>query len=139
MSHRWWPVFKNVGERSTTKCYRPGSLFYVASKVFQKLGNKKDVGHLEKCGLFSDFRYGFRSSQSTADLLAVVSYRTARVTNRFWPTRALSFDISKAFSRVQHAGLLHKRKSYEISSQIFDLISAFIRGRRLRMVLHKNI
>ena len=27
--------------------------------------------HLEKCGLFSDFQYGFRSSQSTADLTVV--------------------------------------------------------------------
>ena len=33
---------------------------------------------LEKCGLFSDFQYGFMSSRSTADLLTVVSDRIAR-------------------------------------------------------------
>ena len=33
------------------------------------------VDHLEKCGLFSDFQYGFRSSPSTADLLTSVSDR----------------------------------------------------------------
>ena len=37
------------------------------------------VDHLEKCGLFSHFQYGFRSSRSTADLLTVVSDRIARV------------------------------------------------------------
>ena len=30
------PVFKNVGERSTAKKYRPVSLYYVVSKVFKK-------------------------------------------------------------------------------------------------------
>ena len=46
------PVFKNVGERSTTKNYRPVSLLSVVSKVFEKLVNNRIVDHLEKCGLF---------------------------------------------------------------------------------------
>ena len=76
------PVFKNVGERSTAKNYRPVSLLSVVSKVFEKLGNNRIVDHLEKRGLFSDFQYGFRSFRSTADLLTVVSDRIARAFNR---------------------------------------------------------
>ena len=76
------PVFKNVGEKSTAKNYRPVSLLSVVSKVFEKLVNNRIVDHLEKCGLFSDFQYGFRSSRSTADLLTVVSDRIARTFNR---------------------------------------------------------
>ena len=56
------PVFKNVGERSTAINYRPVSLLSVVSKVFEKFVNNRIVDHLEKCGLFSDFQYGFRSS-----------------------------------------------------------------------------
>ena len=80
------PVFKNVGpvknERSTAKNYCPVSLLSVVSKVFQKLVNNRIVDHLEKCGPFSDFQYGFRSSQSIADLLTVVSDRIGRAFNR---------------------------------------------------------
>ena len=72
------PVFKNVGERSTAKNYRPVSLLSVVSKVFERLVNNRIVDHLEKCGLFSDFQYGFRSSRSSADLLTVVSDKIAR-------------------------------------------------------------
>ena len=57
------PVFKNVGERSTAKNYCPVSLLSVVSKVFEKLVNNRIDDHLEKCGIFSDFQYGFRSSQ----------------------------------------------------------------------------
>ena len=56
------PVFKNVGERSTAKIYHPVILLSVVSKVFEKLVNDRIVDHLEKCGLFCDFQYGFRSS-----------------------------------------------------------------------------
>ena len=129
------PVFKNVGERSTAKNYRPVSLLSVGSKVFEKLVNNRIVDHLEKCGLFSDFQYGFRSSRSTADLLTVVSDRIARAFNRSRATRAVALDISKAFGRVWHAGLLHKLKSYGISGPILSLISSFLSNRRLRVVL----
>ena len=40
------------------------------------------VDHLEKCGLFFYFQYGFRSSRSTADLHTVVCDRIARAFNR---------------------------------------------------------
>ena len=59
----------------------------------------------------------------------------ARAFNRSGATRAVALDISKAFDRVWHAGLLHKLKSYGISGKIFGLISSFLSSRRLRVVL----
>ena len=94
------------------------------------------VDHLDKSGLFSHFQYSFRPSRSTADLLTVVSDRTARAFNRLGATRAVALDISKAFDKVWHAGLLHKPKSYGISGQIFGLIFSFLSNRRLRVVLN---
>ena len=58
------------------------------------------VGDLEKCGLFSDSQYVFRSSQLTADLLTVVSDRIAVAIDRARTTRAVALDISKAVGRV---------------------------------------
>ena len=68
---------------------RPVSLFSVVSKAFENFVNNRIVDHLKKCGLFSDFQSGFRSSRSTADLLGAFS--------RLGATRAVAFDISKAF------------------------------------------
>ena len=47
----------------------------------------------------------------------------------------MALDISKAFDRVWHTGLLHKLKSYGISGQIFGLISSFLSNRGIRVVL----
>ena len=76
---------------------------------------------------FSDFQYGFRSFQSTADLLTVVSDRIVRAFNRCGATQSVTLDISKAFDRVSHAGLLHNLKSYRISGHVFVLTSSFHR------------
>ena len=115
----------------------------MVNKVFEKLANNTIVNHLEKCSIFSDFEYGFRSSQSTADLLTVVSDRIARSFNRSGDTWAVALDISKIFDRVWHTGLPHKLKSYGISRQIFGffLLFSVIDGFEWFWIesLHKNI
>ena len=67
------PVFKNVGESSTTKSYHPVSLLSVGSKVFEKLVNNKIVDHLKKWAFylisvwFQVFSINYRSSDSVSD------------------------------------------------------------------------
>ena len=119
------PVFKNIGERSTAKNYRPVSLLSVVSKVFEKLVNNRIVDHLEKCGLFSGFQHGFWSSRSTADLLTVVSDRIARAFNRSGATRAVALDISKAFDRVRHACLMEFQVRYSALFLLYSVIDDF--------------
>ena len=84
---------------------------------------------------FFNFQYGFRSSQSTADLLTVVSDRIARAFNKPGATGAVALDTSKAFDSVWHAGFLHKLKSHGFSGQIFGLISSFLSNRWFRVIL----
>ena len=62
------PVFKNVGERSTFKNYHPVFFLWLV-KPFQKLVYNRIVDHLEKCVLFPDFQYSFRSSSQLQILL----------------------------------------------------------------------
>ena len=87
-------------------------VFFLWLVVFEKLVNNRIVDHLEKCSLFSDIQYGFRSSRSTADLLNVVSDRIARGFNRSGATQAVA-----------------------ISGQIIGLISSFLSHGWFRVVL----
>ena len=69
---------------SVAKNYCPVSLLNVVSKVFQLLVNNR----------LADFRYGFRSSRSTADLLTAVSDTVGRA---YYSSGAY---ILKTFDRV---------------------------------------
>ena len=62
------PVFKDVGENSTTKNSHRVSLLSAEKKVFEKRAYIRSADHLEKCGLFSDFEYGFMSSLSAKEV-----------------------------------------------------------------------
>ena len=106
----------------------------MVSKVFEKFVKNRIVDHLEKCGLFLYFQYGFRSSRSTADLLTIVSDRIAGAFNRSGATRDVELDISK----VTELGMLVffiNLGLNGVSGQIFGLISSFLSNRRLQVVL----
>ena len=53
----------------------------------------------------------FRDFRSTADNLAALSERICNSLDASGETRAIALDISKAFDKVWHAGLLHKLKA----------------------------
>ena len=106
------PEFKNVGERFAAKNYYPVSLLFVVGKVFEKLVNNRTVSHLEKCGLFCNFQYGFRPSRLTTDLL----------------TELLGLLIGLGLLELWHLIYLRlfiKLKSYGVSGQILGFISSF--------------
>ena len=68
-----------------------------------------------------------KSSDSLSD-------RIVRALNRPAATQTVILDISKAFERVWHAGLLHILTSCGISDLIFGLISSFLSDRWFQVV-----
>ena len=129
------PIFKNSGDRSNPLNYRPISLLSVISKVFESLINDAVVSHLESHGLFSDHQYGFRKSRSTADLLTVITERIYRALDGNGVARAVALDISKAFDKVWHSGLLHKLSAYGIRGKVFNILQSFLLDRSLKVIL----
>ena len=58
-----WSLYLKMLRKGLQLNYHPVSLYSVFSKAFEKLVNNRIVDHVEKCGLFSDFQFGFRSSR----------------------------------------------------------------------------
>jgi len=129
------PVFKNCGDRSDPRNYRPISLLPVISKIFETVINLSLVKHIESLGLFSDAQYGFRSGRSTADLLTVITERVNCALDNSGQARAIALDISKAFDKVWHAGLIRKLEGYGVCGRVLRIISSFLSDRKLKVVL----
>ena len=121
-------VFKNVGERSRAKNYRPVSSLSVVSEVLERLANNKIADDLEKCDRFSD-------SSTVLGLLDQLL-----IFSQLYLIELLGLLTGLGLLELWHLiyprlltgfGLLHKLKSYGISGQIFGLISSFLSNRRL--------
>ena len=52
--------------------------------------------------------------------------------------RSVYLDISKAFDRVWHAGLIHKLRQNGVSRQFLKLIQSFLADRMQRTVLNSK-
>ena len=130
------PVFKNSGLRSSPSQYRPISLLSIMSKLLEAVINHRVTKHLSTHNLLSDFQYGFRSARSTADVLTVITHRISQALDKGFGARAIALDISKAFDKVWHKGLLQKLSSYGISGKVLATIKSFLSNRSMRVVIN---
>ena len=109
-------VFKNVGERSTAKNYRPVKLFLVVSKIFTKFVNNKLSDNLEKCGLFS----------ISSMVSGLVSDRTGEAFNRSQATRAVIYPrLSTGFGILVffiNSNLMEFQVGYSAIFLLFSVI-----------------
>jgi hypothetical protein len=88
--------------------YRPISLLPVVSKVFEKLLLPRILPLVATNNLIPDHQFGFRKLHSTINQTHRVVQRihTALDSKQYCSTAFL--DISQAFDKVWHAGLLYK-------------------------------
>ena len=129
------PSIQNSEEQSDAPNYRATGLLSIISKVFESLINSYITHDLESLNLFSDHQYGFSSGRSNADALNAICECVYQSLGTCGETRAIALDISKAFDKVWHAGLLHKMKSYGISGEVLNIIKSFLSGRQTKVVL----
>ena len=121
------PTYKNDGESSDPGNYRPISRLSIMSKIFESFVNDGICKYLEGTG--------FRAFRSTAGQLTVLSeciYNSLDVGGK---TKTIALDISMAFDKVWHAGLLHKLKAYDVMGSILSIIESFLQDRAIKVVL----
>ena len=80
----------------------------------------------------------FRPGDSTVNQLLLITHTIFQAFDCNPPVdvRSVYLDISKAFDRVWHNGLIYKLKRCGVSGQLLLLIQSFLSGRRQRTVLN---
>ena len=131
------PVYKK-GDKSIIKNYRPVSLLPIFGKIFEKCIYDTLYSYFETQSLFSPCQSGFREGDSCISQLLSITHDIFQAFDANPPldTRAVFLDISKAFDRVWHEGLILKLKSYGISGSLLSLLQNFLANRYQRVVLN---
>ena len=92
---------------------------------------KQLLAYLETNSLLSDHQYGFRQARSTGDLLAYAAHAWSSALESYGESRVISLDISKAFDRVWHKGLLAKLPMFGLHHSLIKWISSFLSDRSI--------
>ena len=131
------PIHKKEN-RQLKKNYRPISLLPICGKIFEKLIFDAIYKFLCENQLLTPNQSGFRPGDSTTNQLLSITHKICSAFEELpsRETRAVFLDISKAFDKMWHDGLLFKLKSYGISGCLFTVIKDFLNNRRQRVVLN---
>ena len=131
------PVHKKE-EKNMVKNYRPISLLPISAKVFEKLLFNSLFAHFHDNDLFTKYQSGFMPGDSCiSQLFSIVhEIQSSFVCNPPVDTRAVFLDISKAFHKVWHQGLLFQLKSYGVEGSLFCLLENYLENRKQRVILH---
>ena len=114
----------------------------VCGKLFEKLIFDEIYDHLVKNDLLTPNQLGFHPGDCTINQLFSITYCIYTAFEEFpsRETRAVFLDISKAFDKVWHEGLLYKLECNGVSGPLVVMICSYFPNRVQRVVLNlKNV
>ena len=122
--------------RQLKENYRPISLLPILSKIFEKILFDSTYKFLNQNFLISENQSGFRPNDSTINQLLSITDEIYKNFEEYSETRALFLDISKAFDKVWHEGLIFKLKCNGIDGKLLKFYENFLKNRQQRVVLN---
>ena len=123
-------------ERSDVKNYRPTSLLCCVSKVMEKCIFKHVFNFLRDHSLITRFQSGFVPNDSTVNQLVELYHLFSEALDHKKDVKCVFCDISKAFDKVWHKGILFKLKQIGINNSLLLWFSSYLSHRQQRVVIN---
>ena len=120
----------NKGAKQILKNYRPISLLPIAGTIFERLQYDRMLEFFIENNLISKNQSGFRPGDSCINQLLSVTHEIYQSFDDNLEARAIFSDISKAFGKVWHKGLILKLKINGISDKILNIVTDFLSFRK---------
>ena len=129
------PVHKKNSRQDKTN-YRPISLLPICGKIFEKVIFDTLYPYLHFHKLLTKNQSGFKPGDSTINQLLNITDEIYRAFESYDETRAVFLDMSKAFDKVWHEGLIFKLRQYGVDGNLLLLLSDYLMNRSQRVVLN---
>ena len=131
------PLFKK-GDKSEVSNYRPVSLLSCCGKLFERLVFKNMYNFFLDNSLLYKYQSGFLPNHSTSMQLVDIYHHICQTFDNRQVSCMVFCDISKAFDRVWHKGLLFKLQENGLSGNLLEWLSSYLSNRVQRVVLHST-
>ena len=131
------PIFKK-NDKQLLQNYRPISLLPICGKILEKIIFNSLYNYLNTNNLITANQSGFRPGDSTTNqlLFLVNEIHKSFESSKVLEVRAVFLDISKAFDKVWHDGLIFKLKQNGICGNLLELFQSYLDERKQRVTLN---
>lgn len=129
------PLFKK-GDRSEVGNYRPVSLISCVGKAFERIIFKHVYNYISEHSLLNKYQSGFLPGHSTVHHLIEVVHQTCIALEKYETSCHVFCDISKAFDRVWHKGLILKLENYGITGNLLLWLKDYLSNRHQKVFIN---
>ena len=128
------PICKS-GDSAIASNYRPVSLLNTMEKVFERIVFKNVFNYLKVTNFFTPSQSGFLPGDSTVNQVVFLYNKICKALDEGLEIRVIFFDISKAFDKVWHEGLLYKISKAGTGGKLLSWFLNYLSNRYQRVVL----
>jgi len=125
------PLYKQKGERTNVRNYRPISILSTSTKIIEKLMADKITHYLDQNNLIMQQQHGYRKDHSTQSAITILTDDIKVASNNGKMTGAVFIDFEQAFDNVQHNILLQKMCKYGIRGKILQTLHSYFSNRKI--------
>lgn len=128
------PLHKK-GDKSLPNNYRPVSLLSVVGKVMEKAIFKHLFNYFRDSNVIYKYQSGFLPGVGTTHHLVHLYHVIAQAFDNQKKIRMVFGDISKAFDKVWHKGLIYKLKAAGVNGDLLAWFTNYLASREQRVIL----
>ena len=107
----------------------------ICIKIFQKLIFNEMFKFFNENSLISPKQSGFKPGDSCINQLISITHEIYEALDARFEVRSVFLDISKAFDKVWHEGVLFKLSQNRISGNLLKLLTDFLKNRKQGVTL----
>ena len=129
------PVHKKASKQNFEN-YRPISLLPLFAKIFERIIFMNMHNFFKINGLITKNQSGFQPGDSVTNQLICLVQHIHSSLDINLEVRSVFLDMSKAFDKVWHDGLLLKLKQNGIDGKLLVLLNSYLSNRKQRVVIN---
>ena len=131
-----YPYRKDSKDSNIVSNYGPISLQSCLGKVFERCVFKNLSNYLREYKHISIYRSGFTPGDCTTSQLVSMYHEVCTALENQNDIQLIFFNISKAFDKVCHKGLLFKLESVGIKHQLLQWFKDYLDNRKQRVIIN---
>lgn len=124
--------------RTSPEAYRPISLLSSTGKVLERIILTRIQEFTEEFDILPQEQFGFRKQHSTTHQTVRLTEEITGSLNKGFVTAAVMLDVSQAFDRVWHDGLIMKLIRNGFPNPLIKIVKSFLQNRTFHIKIEQN-
>ena len=128
-------VYKRTGPKTSKTSFRPISILPTLSKIFESILHERLLKHCLENDIITEKQAAYLKGDSTVQQLLYMVHTIRTNWGNSKITQGLFLDVSAAFDKVWHNGLIAKLSQIGVDGYFLETISTYLSGRKQVVVV----